>query len=228
VHFLNEHANDIGYTNTIIKEYKNKLNEVMNHLIQMQEDLNHKFNLSKDISAFIDNKLEQVFNEIKEITGKQTAETARETKRSVQKEEKRILIIENSITQRTLIKTKLDELGYKYIAEEKSGQKGLETILEHYTKEEDGGIDLIIMDLELPELSGRNIIQTLRTSEYAKEYPDLKLIPILIISNYKMTNPDGGELSKEQLDLLNLEQMEKPFKEDIFVQSLKKMFPEDF
>jgi two-component system chemotaxis response regulator CheY len=67
----------------------------------------------------------------------------------------RILIIDDSITQRRMLRQMMEECGFTDITEIDDGQAGLDTILAEQP-------DVVFLDMELPTLNGIEICRRLK------------------------------------------------------------------
>lgn len=83
---------------------------------------------------------------------------------------KKILIVEDSVLVRNLIKTKLESIGYQ-VHTASDGLEAIRKIREH-------DLNLIVLDLMLPKVSGIEVLRGI----CSKEYRDT-VIPTIIISS---------------------------------------------
>jgi CheY-like chemotaxis protein len=81
-----------------------------------------------------------------------------------------ILIVDDFDDTRLLLRTWLEKKGYR-VVEAENGKKGV-------VAAESGGVDLIIMDMEMPELDGLSATRKIR------EFTDAKTTPIVAVSAY--------------------------------------------
>ncbi len=79
----------------------------------------------------------------------------------------KILVVDDSLTMRRIIKNSLSKIGYTDIAEASNGVEGLEEF-------EKGGVNLILTDWNMPEMDGMTFVTKLREKD-----PN---IPILMIT----------------------------------------------
>lgn len=84
-------------------------------------------------------------------------------------EDLRFLAVDDSPTMRRIIVNTLKRLGYEQIEEASNGKEAL-------TKIENGEIDFVITDWNMPIMDGLHFVQTLRANE---AYADL---PVLMIT----------------------------------------------
>ena len=82
----------------------------------------------------------------------------------------RILIVDDDADIRSILTTNLEASGFEVISAE-NGQEGIE-------KAKEGGIDLILMDVRMPIMSGTEAVSTMKTDE------QLKAIPVIFLSNF--------------------------------------------
>jgi CheY-like chemotaxis protein len=106
---------------------------------------------------FVNNFLPEV------LINKMLGENQGDTKRT-------ILIVDDFDDTRLLLRTWLEKKGYR-VVEAENGKKAV-------TKAEGGGLDLIIMDVEMPELDGLSATRKIR------EFTDSKTTPIVAVSAY--------------------------------------------
>lgn len=84
------------------------------------------------------------------------------------KRQHRILVIEDDSRLRTALVRKLEQEGYAVLAAA-DGEEGLEAAAEQP--------DLILLDLLMPKLDGREMLQQLRESDWGRR------IPVIILTN---------------------------------------------
>jgi two-component system, chemotaxis family, chemotaxis protein CheY len=82
----------------------------------------------------------------------------------------KILLIDDSSVIRLMLKSLLKQYNFTEIVEANSGLQGIELIKK-------GPIDLILLDLHMPEMDGLEVLQAL------KKNPDWKNIPVIIVSS---------------------------------------------
>jgi CheY-like chemotaxis protein len=82
----------------------------------------------------------------------------------------RILIVDDDADIRSILTTKLEASGFQVVSAE-NGQEGIE-------KTKEGGIDLILMDVRMPIMSGTEAVSNMKTDE------QLKAIPVIFLSNF--------------------------------------------
>lgn len=92
---------------------------------------------------------------------------------------KKILIIEDEIPMLKALSEKFVREGFVAL-EAKNGQEGLETALERHP-------DLIVLDLFMPVMDGKAMMEKLRKDEWGKH------VPIIILTNL---NPDDETLNE--------------------------------
>ncbi len=81
---------------------------------------------------------------------------------------KTVLIVDDSASIRQLVSFTVKEAGYEVVAAE-NGREALE-------KASESRFDLIITDLNMPEIDGISLIQRLRSM------PDFRFVPILMLT----------------------------------------------
>lgn len=82
----------------------------------------------------------------------------------------RILIVDDDADIRSILTTKLEASGFQVISAE-NGQEGI-------AKAKEGGVDLILMDVRMPIMSGTEAVSNMKTDE------QLKAIPVIFLSNF--------------------------------------------
>lgn len=107
-----------------------------------------------------------------------------------------ILVVEDEEPIRFLIKRKLDSLGYR-VLEAADGRQALEVAAQH-----PGKIDMVITDLVMPEMSGKQLVENLRRMGNEAK--------VLYITGYSSDETVAGE-KLSQSDRL----IEKPFTMDV-------------
>jgi two-component system cell cycle response regulator DivK len=85
---------------------------------------------------------------------------------------KTVLIVEDNELNMKLFNDLLEAFGYKTV-KTRDGRKAVDLAREHMP-------DLIIMDIQLPEISGLKVTQML------KEDPDLAAIPVVAVTAFAM------------------------------------------
>ena len=80
----------------------------------------------------------------------------------------RILVVDDHVATRNLVKSILKGLGYDHIAQAESGELAIRRIFE-------GNIDLVICDWNMPGLSGIDVLKEVRADEAYKNLPFLML-----------------------------------------------------
>ena len=85
---------------------------------------------------------------------------------------KTVLIVEDNELNMKLFHDLLDAHGYK-ILQTKDGMEALDLAREHHP-------DLILMDIQLPEVSG------LEVTKWLKDDPELKSIPVVAVTAFAM------------------------------------------
>lgn len=100
---------------------------------------------------------------------------------------KRILIVDDSATSRMIIKRCFQMAGYMESSyfEEEDGLKAFSFLQENE-------VDLILTDINMPRMDGKNFIKKLRIDDRTKD------IPIIVISSMGNDELDR-KLSKEQV-----------------------------
>ena len=116
---------------------------------------------------------------------------------------KRILLVEDNETSMYLISFILKDNGHEVI-EARSGEEGVELALKEKP-------DLIIMDIQLPDIDGLEAVKRIRGSEADSE------TPIVALTSYAMT----GDREKA-LQAGCTGYVEKPINPEIFMDEIEK------
>ena len=129
---------------------------------------------------------------------------ARNIVANVARNDRRLLLAEDSHVMRTLIKGNLVKAGYSNVTVCTDGQQAWDTLQESVMQ--DGGcpFDLVITDIEMPLIDGLHLTRRIR------EHAELKGLPIVIFSslvsvdNQKKCEAVGADaqITKPQLDKL--------------------------
>lgn len=86
----------------------------------------------------------------------------------------KILLCDDMIMIRSLVKKSLTDLGYNNVFEAADGKQALDLINQEHTKK--APFDLVFMDWNMPNMTGIEVIQT------CKNNPELENIPFIMIS----------------------------------------------
>lgn len=81
----------------------------------------------------------------------------------------KILVVDDFVSMRSIIKSTLSMIGYKNIDEATDGAVAL-------TKLKGGGYDFLVTDWNMPNMNGLELIKAIRAT------PNLKALPILMIT----------------------------------------------
>jgi len=83
--------------------------------------------------------------------------------------QKRVLIVDGSVWAQSMLRETLRQLGFKNILEAEDGERALSMISA-------GSIDLVFTDLNMPALSGIELIQKIRQNAASK------YLPVIVVS----------------------------------------------
>ena len=119
---------------------------------------------------------------------------------------KQILLIEDNEQNRYLTTYLLTRRGYGVI-EAVDGKSGIEMAVK-------GGIDLILLDIQLPEMDGYDVAAALRADARTRE------VPIIAVTSYAMV----GDREKALASGCN-GYIEKPINPDTFVSEIERFLP---
>jgi len=144
-----------GKKESIVKPLEGALNNI--------KHLRSSTILENGRPAFVINVV-HIFEQIRSIPRKEFS-----TKPSIQKQPANILVVDDSLTTRTLITNILHEKGY-HVKYAKSGFEAIELILIN-------SFQLIVTDIEMPEMDGFELSKRIRSTDtYAN-------VPIIILSS---------------------------------------------
>lgn len=116
---------------------------------------------------------------------------------------KRILVVEDNETNMYLIRFILEKNGYEII-EAKDGTSGVELAIKEKP-------DLIIMDLQLPDINGLEATKRIRASEADSE------IPIIALTSYTMVGDREKALAAGCTGYI-----QKPINPETFMSEIEK------
>ncbi|MBP9708373.1 MAG: chemotaxis response regulator CheY [Oligoflexales bacterium] len=116
----------------------------------------------------------------------------------------KILVVDDFPTMRRIVRTLLKQNGFHNIVEAENGQLALQTL------DKEGDIEMVVSDWNMPEMTGLELLKTLRAS---KKYKDLPFLMVTAeaekeniieavksgVSNY-VVKPFTGQILKEKLD----------------------------
>ena len=106
---------------------------------------------------------------------------------------KKVLVIDDSSTIRSLITHSLEELNDYEMVEAKNGFEALKALPRMH-------FDLIITDINMPEINGLEIVK------FVRNHPEYQTIPLIIVST-----ENGEEDVRKALSLGANEYITKPF-----------------
>ncbi len=123
---------------------------------------------------------------------------------NVARNDRRLLLAEDSHVMRTLIKGNLVKAGYSNVTVCADGQEAWDTLQQSVIQDGECPFDLVITDIEMPRIDGLHLTRRIR------EHPGLKGLPIVIFSslvsvdNEKKCEAVGADaqITKPQLDKL--------------------------
>ena len=81
----------------------------------------------------------------------------------------KILIVDDFVTMRRIVKNLLKQLGYENITEAEDGEQA-------YAKLKGGGFKFVVSDWNMPNLDGLGLVQKVRSD------PELKTMPFLMVT----------------------------------------------
>jgi CheY-like chemotaxis protein len=118
------------------------------------------------------------------------------------------LIIEDNENNMVLICRLLGKYGYKTI-EAKTGKEGFKMILEKRP-------DFVLLDIQLPDMSGTEVLKMIRTNKIIKN------IPVIVVTSYAMSG-DKDMLMKAGCDGY----IEKPINPKVFIAQIEEVLNAD-
>lgn len=115
----------------------------------------------------------------------------------------KILVVDDFSTMRRIVKNLLRQLGYENIEEAEDGAQA-------YSKLKNGGFGFVVIDWNMPNMNGIDLLKKVRSD------PELKDLPILMVTaeaekdrvitaiqagvNNYVVKPFTGEILKEKMD----------------------------
>jgi two-component system chemotaxis response regulator CheY len=82
-----------------------------------------------------------------------------------------ILIVDDMAAMRKILRTLLSQLGFKNVDEAEDGKQALDKL-----KQDPNKYDLVITDWNMPNMTGIELVQAIRSDE------NLKLLPVLMVT----------------------------------------------
>ncbi|MBI9110794.1 response regulator [Maridesulfovibrio ferrireducens] len=117
---------------------------------------------------------------------------------------KSILLAEDDISSQFMMRKKLEKWGYTV----RTASTGIEVL----TCLKDRAYDLVLMDIQMPEMDGFEAIKTIRDNESGKER-----VPIVVLSAY------GADINTEQMALLGINEfISKPIRMEVLKDIVSK------
>lgn len=116
----------------------------------------------------------------------------------------RILLAEDSPTMRMLIQKNLSKAGYGNLTLCHDGQKAWDALLENIESGEAGTFDLLITDIEMPQIDGLHLTRRIREHQYWGTLPIIIFSSIVSSDNEKKCQSVGADaqITKPQLSEL--------------------------
>jgi two-component system chemotaxis response regulator CheY len=116
---------------------------------------------------------------------------------------KKLLVVDDSQIQLVVCVNQLKQLGFEKIAVAKDGEKAYSII-------ENGSIDVVISDWEMPEMDGLELLKKIR------ENPSCQGIPFIMLTAHK-----DEKLNQEAIQFGATDFIVKPGTPDIFKEKLE-------
>lgn len=79
-------------------------------------------------------------------------------------DDKRVLFVDDSPTMRRIMVNSLTKIGFEDLIEAENGEDALEKL-------EGESVDLILLDWNMPEMNGKELVEALRAKEEFKDTP---------------------------------------------------------
>ncbi len=118
----------------------------------------------------------------------------------------KILIVDDFVTMRKIIKNLLGQLGYKNVHEAEDGAIAWAKLIKE-------NFDLILADWDMPEMNGLDLLKKIRASENNKNTPFLMITANADEDNYVEAIQAGAN-----------NYILKPFKEDTLEEKINMIF----
>ncbi|MCP4021995.1 MAG: response regulator [Desulfobacteraceae bacterium] len=83
----------------------------------------------------------------------------------------RILIVDDKASVRSAMKRILTTLGLKDVIEAEDGKEALQKLNESIQEKSQSGFNLVISDMEMPNMSGLELLRSVRNNNILKEIP---------------------------------------------------------
>jgi two-component system chemotaxis response regulator CheY len=117
-----------------------------------------------------------------------------------------ILIVDDSSTIRTIMRSILEKLGHNIVAEAKDGSEAIESFFEHTP-------DFITMDVKMPGMSGVDAIEKIKKLD--------KTVKVVMITAHGQEKLVKDAIKKGANDYIL-----KPITADKIKKSINKLFPD--
>jgi len=118
----------------------------------------------------------------------------------------KILIVDDFVTMRRIVKNLLKQLGYENIIEAEDGEQA-------YARLKEGGFKFVVSDWNMPNLDGLGLVQRVRSD------PNLKTLPFLMVT---------AEAEKEKvIEAIKAgvsNYIVKPFTAEVLREKIEKIF----
>lgn len=115
--------------------------------------------------------------------------------------EHRILLAEDSVLLSRMIQTSLQRAGYEDILHFNNGKEAWEYLKDNKDSQDGSGVDLIITDIEMPQMDGHRLTKLVKSDEFLKEIP-LVIFSSLISPEMEIKGKELGadeQLSKPEI-----------------------------
>lgn len=119
---------------------------------------------------------------------------------------KTVMIVDDALSIRGLVRMTLENAGYG-VVEANHGKDALEKLAIHAS-----AVDLIILDLYMPEMNGMELIRTLKSD------PKRKFIPVVVL-----TKEDDPEMKRKGQRSGVIAWIVKPFKPNTILNVVQKI-----
>ena len=183
----------------IIKEYKETLHSLKQKIFSLKDELeelnkkNEKLLKDNQISTALTSEIEgkeiveKLYNHISSVNEKiNNIIVALEEEQTTKNEDKfyssAILIIEDSITHRKLLKSYFESFNFKNVLEASSIKEALKILDRHAKDPTLPKIKLITVDQNIPGATGLDFLRIFRNKAFYEKLPVYKDIPVIMIS----------------------------------------------
>ena len=124
-----------------------------------------------------------------------------------------VLVVEDQMAMRKIIKTVLQHIGVRVVLEAADGLEGLRILRDHNVASKGQQIDYVICDWGLPKMDGLELLKNIRGDTALKEMPFMML-----------TAEKEVEQVRKAIELGVSDYIVKPFSHDFLEKTLRNEF----